>query len=503
MIAAGCNRDTHFIPPAVPPGISYASMLLDATDLQKLALPVEYTASSRMFSSCKDPKKVMLASLAPQILGDMDHGFFTEVMDDKDGVRATLGDFDGPGAVTWVWSANPVGTIGLFIDELEKPALKMSFEDFLGGCFLPVHEPFASVTSLGHNLHFPIIHAKRCKLVLWVPRRENLAELFYQVAWQSLPTNTVIHPFDVAAIGRDQPLLKKLARRLTMASASDHPLSVDGTTTRTTEYALGAGQKAELFRTTGAAAITAIRLIGNSKADLGNLWVDGFWDGAADIHVPLHMLAGSSSGVEDTESLPATVDGHRVTLRWFMPFSNEGRLILSNAAHQACTVKVDVWTTPITASQYPLRFHANYLENNGLQTDGNNILTLAEVSGAGRFVGCVLGVDSRSDVWWGEGNHLIWLDDSSCPAWEGTGTEDYFGFAWCSQGIFDHPFRGQTHIAGDRSRRIAHMHRYHILDQLPFKQWGRFQFQAWGLGKGEMDWATTIMWYSIDKNAPQ
>ena len=443
----------------------------------------------------------MLASLAPKILGDMDHGFFTEVMDDKDGVRATLGDFDGPGVVTWVWSANPVGTIGLFIDGQEKPALKMSFEDFLGGHFLPVRKPYASVTSLGHNLHFPIIHATHCKLVLWVPHRKDLAELYYQVAWQSLPFKADIHPFDVVAIGRDSQLLREIARRLVAASASDDPLLVNGATVKKTEYSLRPGQTGELFRATGANAITAIRFTGDSKADLEGLWVDGIWDGVTDIHTPLHMLAGVSSGVEETQSLPATVDGHQITLRWFMPFAAEGRLLASNhAVFRACTVKVEIWTQPIVAAQYPLRFHANYLQNNGLQTDGGNILTLAEASGAGRFVGCVLGVDSRSDGWWGEGNHLIWLDDPSRPAWEGTGTEDYFGFAWCSQGVFNHPFRGQTQVAGDRSHRIAHMHRYHILDQLPFRQWGKFQFEAWGLGKGEMDWATTIMWYSSDAN---
>ena len=157
---------------------------------------------------------------------------------------------------------------------------------------------------------------------------------------------------------------------------------------------------------------------------------------------------------------------------------------------------MDVWAKPIDASRYPLRFHANFIQNTGIKTDGGNILTLAEATGPGRIVGTVLGVDSRSDVWWGEGDHLIWLDDNARPAWHGTGTEDYFGFAWCSQGIFNHPFRGQTYIAGSQSHRIAHMHRYHILDQLIFQRWGRFQFEAWGLGTGDMDWTTSIMWYS-------
>ena len=494
----GCNRETIHNPPVAPPGVSWASMLTDAEDLRTLATPVEATASSRMFASCCDTGKVMLANLAPRILGDMDHGFFTEVVDDKDGVRATLAEFDGPGAVTWVWSANPVGTLGLYIDGRESPALRMSFADFLGGRFLPGREPYASVTSLGHNLHFPIVHVKHCKLVLWAPRRADLSELYFQVAWQSLPSTSEIHPFDVASIGRDSQLLKQLGRRMLAVSKTNGPLSADGAILKTTECFLGPGRTAEVFRATGPTAIVAMRFTAKSKADLKGLWVDGIWDNATAVSAPIHMLAGVSSDVEDTASLPATVDGPQITLRWFMPFSTSCRVLASNATSRACRVTVDVWTQPIDASRYPLRFHANFLQNRGLRTDGGNILTLAEAAGSGRIVGCVLGVDSRSDQWWGEGDHLIWLDDRSRPAWQGTGTEDYFGFAWCSEGIFDHPFRGQTRAAGSRSHRKAHMHRYHILDQLPFQRWGRFQFEAWGLGKGDMDWTTSVMWYSAD-----
>ena len=76
----------------------------------------------------------------------------------------------------------------------------MSFADFLDGDFLPVKEPFASLTSLGHNLHFPIVHVRHCKLVVTVPHRKDLALLYYQVAWQALPASGDIHSFDATDI---------------------------------------------------------------------------------------------------------------------------------------------------------------------------------------------------------------------------------------------------------------------------------------------------------------
>jgi hypothetical protein len=54
-------------------------------------------------------------------------------------------------------------------------------------------------------------------------------------------------------------------------------------------------------------------------------------------------------------------------------------------------------------------------------------------------------------------------------------------------------------VASTPYHAIANMHRYHILDTLPFQKWGRFQFQAWGNGTGEMDWSTSVIWYSINR----
>jgi Protein of unknown function (DUF2961) len=492
----GCNREASRTPPVVPPGISWCSLLSDATELKTLARSVEPGTSSKMFSSCSDTGKVMLANLAPKVTGDLDHGFFSEIVDTKNGVLATIGEFDGPGVVTWVWSANPVGTLLLFIDKQAEPVLKMSFADFLAGNFLPVRDPYASVNSFGHNLHFPIVHASHCKLVLLAPRREDLSELYYQVAWHALPATSPVHPFDPGEIKKSSELLKQFAARLQNPSKINPLPSEDSATYTKAEPSLNPGKTVELFHGTGQQAITGIQISAPSKHDLAGIWIDGVFDGNKTMRIPLHMLAGVSANVEDTQSLPATVAGRKLTLRWFMPFSTDCQLWASNTTSNACNVTVEVWTKPVDASCYPLRFHANFIHHTGMKTDDGNILTLAEAVGSGRIVGTVLGVDSRSDVWWGEGDHLIWLDDISKPAWRGTGTEDYFGFAWCSQGIFNHPFRGQTYVGGSQSHRIAHMYRYHVLDQLIFQRWGKFQFEAWGLGKGDMDWATSVMWYS-------
>jgi hypothetical protein len=472
--------------------------LAKVSDLKTLAEPVDSSATAKMFSSCFSSNKVSLSYLAPQIIGDVDYGSFPEVTEGKDGVSAVLAEFNGPGVITWIWSANPVGTLKLYVDDDKHPVLSMPFTEFLGGRFLPVRWPFSAETARGYNLHFPIVHAKYCKLIVTAPRRSDLSQLYYQVAQQSLPTEVEIHSFDVAAINQQSDLLGEFGRRLWAVSKSCEPAEASAATVKQTEYSIQPGQSLELFHSRGSQAITAIRFIGKSKSDLNGLWIKAIWDGEVCVQSPLHVLAGVSSALENTESFPATVDGSQLILRWFMPFATEGQLLCTNTTDHACKFTVDVWTQPIDISRYPLRFHANFLTFKRLKTDVVNVLTLADVPGEGRFVGCTLGVDSRSDKWWGEGDNIVWLDNTNSPALHGTGTEDYFGFAWCSEDVFNHPFRGQTMVANLPGHTIANMHRYHILDTLPFQKWGRFQFGALGNGKGEMDWSTSVMWYSIN-----
>ena len=175
LASAGCGRSKVESTASISAGISWDSLLAEASDFSALARRISPAIKAKMFSSAADSSKVMLAHLAPEIIGDMDYGFFAGVTTNKDGFNATLAEFDGPGVVTWVWSANPVGTLKLYVDKADQPALSMPFIKFLEGGFLPVREPFGTITSLGHNLHFPIVHAKSCKLVLNVPRLNDLA----------------------------------------------------------------------------------------------------------------------------------------------------------------------------------------------------------------------------------------------------------------------------------------------------------------------------------------
>jgi hypothetical protein len=502
-LLAGCGwkdedprLDDDALKALIPEGVSWASLLLEASDLTSLTVPPQPAACSRQFSSSSEPDKASLAHLAPEVFGDLDHGFFLRVEDKAGYVEATLAETIGPGAVTWIWSANPVGSAALFIDDPEKPALVIPFANLLAGSFLPHRTPFACVTAQGHNLHFPIIHTNSFRLAVRASTRKELSSLYYHVAWNSIPQTSQIHAFDIAAVQSSPLLLKALAARFSQPP----PTGIVGQK-REQGLRLDPGHVHTILHADHAGLIRSVEFTASDKAALAGLWIEAHWDGESppSVRCPLYTLAGVSAAFEDTESMPATVRGRQATIRWPMPFSPGSVLSCSNGSAKASAafVKIQIETIAEKTDASPLRFHAIHNKWATLSLAVRNVVTLGGFYGPGHIAGCTLSVDSRSPDWWGEGDEIIWLDRRDKPAWRGTGTEDYFGFAWCSGRVFNHPLRGQTRADGRLSnRRIAAMHRYHLIDRLPFQGFAKFEMEAWGLGSGFMDYETTLLGYA-------
>lgn len=69
-----------------------------------------------------------------------------EVRDVPGGVEAVLAEAHGTGAITWIHSANPSGTLVL---EVDGNVIEQAFAGFLKGTWLPMCSPFATKTAEG------------------------------------------------------------------------------------------------------------------------------------------------------------------------------------------------------------------------------------------------------------------------------------------------------------------------------------------------------------------
>ena len=93
--------------------------------------------------------------------------------------------------------------------------------------------------------------------------------------------------------------------------------------------------------------------------------------------------------------------------------------------------------------------------------------TILTTRGRGRFVGTHLHVWNPRGGWWGEGDEKFFVDGERFPSIFGTGSEDYFGYAWSSDARFSRPYHGQ--LLNEKNRGNVDDNRWHIPDSVPFQ----------------------------------
>jgi hypothetical protein len=115
---------------------------------------------------------------------------------------------------------------------------------------------------------------------------------------------------------------------------------------------------------------------------------------------------------------------------------------------------------------------------------------LVGVRGRGQYVGTYLAWGTNNNGWWGEGEVKFYLDgDAEGATICGTGTEDYFGGAWCfTHPKEDHytpystPFLGFHQVIADghfRSQQRFGMYRWHVMDLVRFRENLKVTIRHW------------------------
>ena len=109
--------------------------------------------------------------------------------------------------------------------------------------------------------------------------------------------------------------------------------------------------------------------------------------------------------------------------------------------------------------------------------DGKRNYVILDARGEGHYVGCNLSVDNlnphRGFSWFGEGDDMIFVDGEEMPSITGTGTEDYFCYAWgYPGGLSSTPYHGVTVVGALKGKEIYSgkwtMFRFHVEDPIQF-----------------------------------
>jgi len=219
-------------------------------------------------------------------------------------------------------------------------------------------------------------------------------------------------------------------------------------------------------------------------------------------NAPLGDFFGSGVGANPYESRYTQVleDGTFVSF-WLMPFQKTSELSLINYGDKDIAV---YWSATVAAYKWDDRsmyFHANWWQERNIETiagDGTKDWNYITLKGRGVFVGDVLSILNRNPAWWGEGDEKIYVDGETFPSHFGTGTEDYYGYAWCTPEFFESPFHFQPRAEGPSNYGHATNGRVRLLDGIPFTKVFRFDMEVWHWVATKIDYSVVNFWYGFE-----
>lgn len=470
--------------------VTTASILAEMGDLERLATVANYRSfqHSSYDRASKSPTEGWFANA--------DAGQYIRTEENQGRREHVMAEHTGPGAIVRIWSANPAATLRIYLDGETTPRLEAPMSDLLRGRVAPFGAPFAYEVARGCNLYFPIPFGKSAKVT--VDAVHEVRGLYYHVGFRGYPEGTSVETFD----------LKRLPDLKPISDAMRNPPSVGQSLVSNRHTVTKASPQRVAL--TGAGVVRQVRVrvapLGDesrwSWSDprrihnvLRGLQLKVTVDGQTTILAPLGDFFSTAGGVHPAESLPLSVGSDGTLLcRFVMPFARGIEFEVSNTQDVGVPVTLQLSGTR-NGEIPPLRLYASWGVDHG-STRPMRDLNFLNTTGQGRLVGSFLHVENPTPGWWGEGDEKIYVDGEPWPSFFGTGTEDYYGYAWCSPELFRHPYHGQPNCTGPGNFGHTNVFRWHIVDDIPFSRSMRFDMEMWHWETVVGTWARTTYWYA-------
>lgn len=248
----------------------------------------------------------------------------------------------------------------------------------------------------------------------------------------------------------------------------------------------------------------------NDPVNLRSLVIRAWWDDQdhPSIECPIGDFMGTAHGkVVAYHSAVHSLGRNAGMNIWIpMPFTKRARITLTNDGPKTVPIYYQIDYT--LGDRHPAdvgRLHVLFQRENPT-TEKEDFVLLPTRTGAGRFMGCVIGVRNLHQRWWGEGEIKFFMDgDTEFPTICGTGSEDYVGLSY---GMQDTPFlyNGCNLNQKQNGQDFVSMYRWHLPDPIYWQRECRVTIQqiAWqeGLVETSDDWSCATFWYEPVPSAP-
>jgi hypothetical protein len=477
------------------PPITTGTLLDEMTDLNRLSRLAEPKYRTVQFSSYdrRSTKPSETGWFANEDgFGNEPVPSFVQVIKppDESGIGEYLiCDVQNPGAIVRLWSAGIKGEIRLFLDDMNIPVFEGNAEDFFWNtpdAFLGEgKETDASKTFRQFDaVYFPIPFARSCRME-WTGDIRDLH--FYHVGVRMYDTGTRIETFTPGEIPRNAEKLKFIQSALYPANAE---LTSEAGYTGLAEIRVPSASTLEIFKLEGTRAIDYFTLkIGADHVEtaLRSSVISIYFDQEPVPHIqaPVGDFFGAAPGISPYQSLAFSVEeDSSMVCRFVMPFRQQVRIEIENTSAEEITLTGGIRTTGYEWEEgRSMHLRARWridrdLTASSINDTGSEIsdYLYLEANGEGRLVGTASFIYNPSNVptswgnWWGEGDEKIFVDQDTFPSFFGTGSEDYYNYSWSASHLFDYPYCGQPRNDGPGNRGYVSNFRWHILDDIPFRE---------------------------------
>jgi len=481
--------------------------MVDRDRLTRFPSP-EYT--SRMYSSYD---RATVAKDKPGWFANGDASQFMREENNNGRRELVMLDTQGPGSVVRWWHTgdNDQGTtLRVYLDGNAEPVFSGKLRDFISGEKL-AGAPLSAYLSSGRNLYLPIPYAKSCKITYESPHvwaQEHGEPCYYNIEVRTYDPDIKVESFTMDILKREQDKIAKVNATL------NESLEIPGAAVGAFDGVIQPGKT--LTKTvTGAAAVKLLSFALTAgdgepgkegwRAALRSTIIEMSFDGTRTVWAPAGDFFGTGYRFTPykTHYTEVKADG-RMFAAWIMPFQKEFTLTIRNLGRQDVKVSQSVLlTAPYQWDDGSMYFGAGWTEHNRTRTRKDNEfekgdhqdINYVTLSGEGVLVGTGVTIFNTCNDWWGEGDEKIFIDGEVFPSFIGTGSEDYYGYAWCNGTPFMHPFLAQPYGNGNGNIDISINTRYRALDAIPFKKSIQFDMELWHWADTIVNYAPVTMWY--------
>jgi hypothetical protein len=495
--------------------VTLRSLLLEMADRDAVA-QWPSPAYTLLQASSHDPRKNDPGN-AETWHSNTDHGQFLHTELNEGRREWVIMEDDGPGAIVRYWTPlladKESQIIRFYFDGSPTPAIAAKLNDLFRGCDF-VRPPFAFVSwnetdlrnqmesprkdakGVGGDLYLPIPYARSCKITL------DSVPFYYVINFRSYEPGTRVETFTMAGYEAAKDAVAQAAEELLGTTSVVEP-GRGGTRPSHAQATIASGAELALDLPAGAAAVRELSVQidpADAPQVLRSTILQATFDDETAIWCPLGEFFGAGARLNPVRDWWRSVgaDG-ALASRWVMPYRRAGRLSLKNLGGKPVTVTLTADVRPWRWDDRSLHFRANWRCQPGIKTRPMADWNYIEVQGQGRYAGDTLTVFSPAREWYGEGDERIYVDGATFPAHIGTGTEDYYGYAWGMAGCFSSPFISvPQRDAEERDNWTGYTttSRLRPLDSIPFRTALKIDMEIWNWADTQVDYAVGTFWYA-------